>query len=51
MESAEEEQFYKSVVVDYSVQKIEPTYYILTGLYKAPAGNKTITDTTWIKEK
>ena len=51
MESKEQEEFFKKTVAQFNVQKVTAQYYVFTGTVKTPKGDRTYTDTTWIKEK
>ncbi|MBC7933894.1 MAG: hypothetical protein H7Y86_00850 [Rhizobacter sp.] len=51
MESKEQEDFFKKMVAQFSINKVTPLYYIFTGTVKTFKSNTTYTDTTWIKEK
>ena len=51
MESKEQEEFFKKMVAQFSIQKVTSQYYVYTGIFKTLKGNKTVTDTTWLKEK
>lgn len=47
----EEKKFYQSTILFYEVKEIADNYYIGATTVKAPNGNSSSTDTTWLVER